>query len=302
VSTALVDNPPFGGYRSGTSLRRADRSDGPGIDTLSARVSAPFFATAEVPLLRGRPPLPAPVPEIVVNETLARNLWSTDDPLGQRVWSGTFDRKQYVVVGVWRDVPYQSLRERTDPFFFGSLEPRNGGRVIVRTRGAAAPIARAAKSGVEAIDSTLQVSAIPVAAGVAHELDQSLEVVQVLGMVGALALLLAAIGIAAVTSQVVVDRTHEIGVRIALGARGRDAVRLLVTKGLRPVAVGLVLGITAAVLGAQGMRSVLYGLSPVDPTAFGGATLVLIAASALAAYVPARRASRVDPIIALRAE
>jgi ABC-type antimicrobial peptide transport system permease subunit len=239
---------------------------------------------------------------MVVNETLARKLWGTDDPLGRRVWSGTFDKKPYVVVGVVRDAPYQSLRERADPFFFGSMEPRDGARVLVRTQGPATSLARAAKASTEGIDATLQVAAVPVAAGVEGELRAALEAVQVTGMAGALALLLAAIGIAAVTSQVVVDRTHEIGVRIALGARGRDAVRLLVAKGLRPVAVGFVLGAVATVLAARGLRSVLYGLSPADPIAFGGAAFVLLAVAALAAYVPARRASRIDPIVALRAE
>jgi ABC-type antimicrobial peptide transport system permease subunit len=121
-------------------------------------------------------------------------------------------------------------------------------------------------------------------------------------MVGALALLLAAIGIAAVTSQVVVDRTHEIGVRIALGARAGDAVRLLLLKGLRPVAGGLLAGTGGALLLGRGLSAQLYGLSPADPIAFAGAAAVLIAVAAFAAYVPARRASSVDPIIALRAE
>jgi predicted permease len=300
VSTSLVDNPPFGDYRSGTSLRTADRPDAPGLDTLSARVSRRFFETAGVPLLRGR--APEADGDIVVNETLARQLWADADPIGQRVTSGTYDRRYFTVVGVSRDVPYMSLRETGRPFFFGTINPANGARVLVRTHGPAARVSQAATAQVAQIDRTLTVTSRSVAAGLAEELAGALAPVRVTGMVGALALLLAAIGIAAVTSQVVVDRTHEIGVRMALGARSRDAVLMLIAKGLRPVAVGVLLGTAAAAAVARTMTSLLYGLSPADPIAFAGAALILTAAAVLAAYIPARRAAAVDPVIALRAE
>ena len=303
VSTALVENLPFGNSRSGTSLRRADQPDAPGLDVLTSRVTPGFFGTAGVQIVRGRPPLPGRgVAEIVVNEALAVRLWGAGDPVGGQLISGSFDRRSYTVVGVARNVPYHTLKRPSDPFFFAQMNASGGARVLARTRGPASGAALLAEARVKAIDSRLAVSAYPVADGVREELEGNAEWARATSAVGALALLLAAIGIAAVTSQMVAERTHEIGVRIALGARGRDAIRLLLGRGLRPVAAGVVLGTAIAAMLPRVLGEQLYGLSPMDPIAFAGTALVLAGTAAIAMYFPARRASRVDPIVALRAE
>jgi putative ABC transport system permease protein len=302
VATAMVDNPPFGNSRGDTVLRPADRPDGPGVTAWTAKVSPRFFGTAGIPLLQGRGPSPGGSGEIVVNATLARQLWGDADPIGQRVTSGSFDRRHYAVVGVSRDVPYLSLKEGLDPIFFTGFNAGAEGVVIVRTRGPAAPVARAAVARIEEIDRALTVTSQAMSSGLDDELSSARDRVRAVGMVSALALLLAAIGIASVTSQVVVDRGHEIGVRMALGARGRDAVLLLVVTALRPVAAGVILGTVAAALAARALSSQLYGLSPGDPLAFAMTALLLAAVAALAAFLPARRAAAVDPLISLRAE
>ena len=123
-----------------------------------------------------------------------------------------------------------------------------------------------------------------------------------IGGLGALAMALALFGVAAVTAHAVAQRTHEIGVRMALGATTTDTTSLMVRQSMRPVIGGLLLGAIGAALISRAMAALLYGLSAVDPVAFGAAGAFLVAASILAAWIPARRAARVDPLTALRAE
>ena len=188
------------------------------------------------------------------------------------------------------------------PRCFVAADPAGGGTIVARTSGPATELTRAASVAVENLDARLDVSVRPIAEGVAEEIQSLGRMATIAAVVGMLALALSLLGIAAVTSHAVVQRTHEIGVRMALGARGRDAVGLLVRRTLGPVGIGMVVGGAASTLFGRVLTSQLYGLSAIDPIAVIGASLCLVFVATIASYLPARRAARVDPIVALRCE
>ena len=307
--TALANPSPFSGNRHATTLRRADAPDGqdaPGVRVFLSRVSPSFFSVASLPLVRGRVFEPGAPEEVVVSETLARRLWGTASPLGARLISGDFNRASHVVVGIVRDAPFLSLRQRGEPFLFhateSSAEGLGIGVVLARTLAPASTLVAAARAAGARVDSNLTFDVAPLSNGITDEIAAARSRSLAAAAVGGLALLLSLVGIGAVAAQTVINRTHEIGVRMALGARSPDAVALVVRSTLVPVGIGLVFGTLGAALVTRVLSSQLYGLSSLDPAAFAGAVFMLLLASGVASWIPARRAARVDPIIALRAE
>ena len=298
-STALVTPAPHSSSRHGTTLRLATAPDAPGARVSFASVSSSFFTTTDLPIVRGRALDDRVDDEIVINETLAARLWPSADPLGALVTSGDFDRRTHVVVGVVRDVPYVSLRQRDEAFMFRS---GSTGTILVRTAGPAAALVRSVTSAAIDVDRRFQVTAHPLTDGIASELAGAQNVILAAGGLAGLALLLALAGVAATAAQSVTQRRHEIGVRMALGARRLDAVALIVRRALAPVVFGSVLGLVLASQASRVLVSQLYGVSRLDAAAFIGSALVILAGAALAAWVPARRAASIDPIQALRVE
>ena len=293
---------PFSGNRSSTTLRRADAPDSPPLRAFLTDVTPSFFAVAGLRIVRGRGLAPNARDEIVVNEALADKLWPGSDPVGERVISGEFSRANHVVVGVAGNAPFVSLRLRTEPFLFRPLDLASGGSLIARTTGPAATVARAAEAVVRDVDPRLESDARALGEGIDDEIGAARNAVRVAGALGALALVLALFGVAAVTAQSVVQRTHEIGIRIALGAQLSDATGLVVAQIVQPVSVGILCGLAGAALMSRVLAVQLYGVNSIDPLAFGAAAALFAAASIAAAWIPARRAARVDPLIALRAE
>ena len=266
-----------------------------------ARVSS-FLSVARLPLVRGRVFEPGAPEEVVVSETLARRLWGTAGPLGARLTSGDFNRASHVVVGIVRDAPFLSLRQRGEPLLFQATESSaqglGNGVVLARTLAPASTLVAAARAAGARVDSNLTFDVAPLSNGITDEIAAARSRSLAAAAVGALALLLSLIGIGAVAAQTVINRTHEIGVRMALGARSPDAVALVVRSSLAPVGIGLVFGTAGAALGTRVLSSQLYGLSTLDPAAFAGAVLILLLTSCVASWIPARRAARVDPIVA----
>jgi predicted permease len=315
-AAAYADHLPLGSISRMDSIEPdgveapAEPSRGPrhGIDM--ALISPGYFEAMGTPILQGRGfaasddgNAPAVV---VVNERLAERYWPRQQAVGRFVTlSGPGNtRVRAQVVGVARTGRYSSLGEDPKPFFYRPLlqNYQPGVRLVVRTDGDV-PILGALRQEVRGADSRLALIG-------AETLEQHLQLPLfparaaglLLGMFGVMALALALVGLYGVMSYVVSQRIREIGVRMALGARPSDVLRLVLWQGLRLTLVGLALGLALAAAGTRVLSNVLYGISAADPLSYFAVAAALTLAALLASYVPARWATRVDPIRALRAQ
>jgi predicted permease len=268
-----------------------------------------YFRTMGTALVRGRDFTDADregAPAVaVVNETLAATLWPGEDPLGKRLSYDGPKGPFLEVVGVARDGKYRSLGDRSRPYFYRPLmqtyDPRM--TLVVRTAGEPAALAGAVREQVRALDPNLPLAEVRT---LEEQFDLSLLPARIaawtLGGFGLLALALAGIGIYGVVSFSVAQRTREIGVRMALGAGRGDVLRLVMGEGLSVVGLGLAAGLALAFAATRVVEGFLYGVGATDPLTFVGVPLLLGAIAAGAGYLPARRATKVDPMEALRYE
>jgi ABC-type antimicrobial peptide transport system permease subunit len=241
----------------------------------------------------------------VINETMARRFWPSDEALGKRISTDGPSGPWIRVVGVVKDTKYNSLGETTPPFMYLPLAQAYQSSMVVQVRTAtpASTIGESIGKVVRGLDPQL-----PALRPTTLEQDMQLALLPakvgaaLLGAFGSLALLLATVGIYGVASFAVARRTREIGIRAALGAQQRDVLRLVVGESMRRVAIGLVLGLAGALGLARMLASQLYGVGTVDPVTFILTPLILGGVALVASLVPARRAMRVDPLVALRAE
>lgn len=273
-------------------------------------VSPGFFDTLRVQVVRGRgfdQRDHADAPRVVViNETLARHGWPGEDPIGKRIRFGGGDQAPWMtVIGVVRDL-HRNLPQRPvrPELYFSSLQntPRTQ-LILVRTAGDPRAVIPSIRREVQAIDPQLPLFAVNTLEGAIDQtLGQPRFQSSMLAAFAAIALLLASIGIYGVTAHAVGQRTQEVGIRMALGARGPDVLRLIFTQHLRPALIGIAIGIGAALALGRSLQSLLYGVRATDPSTFAIMALSLLAVAAAACWIPARRAMRVDPLVALRAE
>jgi putative ABC transport system permease protein len=273
------------------------------------RVGPDYFSTLGVRLLEGRgldSRDRGTLAVAVINETMARRYWPAGDALGRKIY---LDSTRFIeVVGVARDGKYMMLIEPRRPYFYIPIEQsyRSPVTLLVRSAGDPAPLAGPLQRLLNEMDPDLPVFNVRT---MAHHMRDSVFgfmpfrlAVLMAGVQGAIGLLLAVMGLYAVVAYTVTRRTREIGLRMALGANRADVLRLVVRDGMRLTLIGVVLGLLLAVGIGLVLSQVLYGLSPVDVPVLAGVTALLLGVSALACYVPARRATRVDPMIALRCE
>ena len=298
----------LGGERR--SFRAVGYEPGPGEDmeVASSFVGASYFETMRTALVRGRgftlQDAPGTRPVVVVNEAFVRRFWPGHDGLGERLvapWHG--GEVEMEVVGVARDGKYSSLGEEPTPYIFYPQRQlyRSQMAVVVRTQGEPTALVPEMRRQVAALAATLPVYEVKtLVAHLGTALFPARAAATLLGLTGALALLLAAVGLYGVLSYLVTLRTREIGIRMALGARREDVVRLVVGRGLRLAGIGLVIGLVLSAGVTRFASFLLYGTSPLDPVTFASVAALLLGVALLAAWTPARRAASVEPTVALR--
>ncbi len=276
-------------------------------------VSPGYFRAMGITLQRGRlldaHDSPDSQPVILINQRLAEQYWPGEEPIGKRLKIGPADspNQWLTVAGIVNNVRQTGLYEQKHEIYVPYAQERRvfmaPRDLVVSTKGDAASVVGAVRQAVWSVDKDQPVSNVRtmdqvVAASSSKERFQSL----LLGLFAALALLLACVGLYGVISYAVVQRTHEIGVRMALGAKPVDVLRLVIRQGMGLTIIGLIVGVAVGSVVTRVLADMLYGVGTRDPLTFVGAPLLLLVVAFLACYIPARRATRIDPLVALRYE
>jgi putative ABC transport system permease protein len=276
-----------------------------------ATVSPDYFRVMQISLVRGRffseQDSPSNPKAAIISETLARRYFPNQDPIGRQMRFGfpPDSNASREIVGVVGDVRDVALSRKPGPMMYVPFAqaPLYGGEVVVRSSLSASSVAAGIRQAVHSIDKDLPVTDVEtfpdvLGASVTQERFRTL----LLSSFSGIALILAAVGIFGVISYSASQRTHEIGIRMALGAQQRDVLQLILGQGAKLALLGLGAGALAALLLTRLMASLLYGVSATDPLTFGTVAIVLLGVAVTACYIPARRAMRVDPMVALRHE
>jgi putative ABC transport system permease protein len=311
---AYASQLPFLSAGNTQSYRVEGRQLPPGEpgDALLRVATNDYLKTLGVRLVEGRVPDArdgsAAPPVIIVNETLARKFWPHETALGHRVTLSSNPPVWRTIVGVVKDVHERGYELEMKPGVYIPFaqiqdtwaQPES---LLVRVKGDPSAITGAVRRVIAAVDPEQPVAAVRTMDDII-ELDVAdrRQQMTLLGAFAGLALLLASIGLYGVLSYAVTQRAREIGVRMALGATGSQVVRMVVARGLALTAVGLALGVIGALAATRSMKTMLYGVEATDPATFVGVAALLCGIAALACWLPARRASRVDPISVLRIE
>ena len=306
---------------------RAPLSPGQEQTAALRSVSDDYFRTLKIPLMTGRyfseadtrvavpvirwfaqqpnPPHfddPQPVPTIIINERMAQLYFPNEDPLGRRL--RIIESPWLTVVGVVGDVHHSGLNVKPNPEMYLSYrqEPQNALAVMLRTGGDPLTLGGAVREQVKALDKDQPLTVTTMEKIFSNSVAGQRFNALLLGLFGGLALLLAMVGVFGVINYSVAQRTHEIGIRLALGAQRQDIFKLIVGQGLLLVVLGIAIGFGGAFALTRLLTGLLYGVSPTDAQTFVFVSLLLTVVAVLACYVPARRATKVDPLVALRYE
>ncbi len=283
------------------------------MNTAFSRVGSDYFKTLRTPLLAGREfderDTANATKVAVVNETFARQFLNGSNPIGQRFWieaTPNDPETLYEIVGLVKDTKYQELREELAPIAFlaSSQDPRPtpGGQFLIRSSLPQTEITAAVKHVLSEINPAINISFQGFKTMIEASILRERLMATLSGFFGLLALLLVSIGLYGILSYSVASRTNEIGIRMALGAKTRDVLWLVLREALLLVLVGVAVGLPVVYFATRLTETLLYGLTPTDAVSLGLATLLMLAVALVAGYLPARRAARVDPMVALRYE
>jgi putative ABC transport system permease protein len=310
-SVGIGDDLPIAGTDSSTTLKVQDQpaTSADALVSVGLHVISPhYFDALGTRLLKGRffterdgPDAPS---VFIINETLAHRVWPNEDPLGKRIRYNNAD-PWGEVVGVVEDVKFDGLHLASTPHLFEPYQQNAWSFLVVTIR---SPLDQntllaAVQREVKTLDPNLPVSSVRMMEDVvAQSLATRRFVLLLFGLFAGLALLLATVGIYGVLTASVSQRTRELGIRMALGATARDVGRLIVRQGLKLVLSGIVIGVVSALALQRVIGKLLFGISPTDPLTFTVIAFLLIGVALLACWIPARRATKVDPLTALRSE
>jgi hypothetical protein len=293
--------PDFVRHGYVTSFRLPNQTPAQSKMQQYVEVSPEYLNVLQIPIVAGRnfEIADATRPVAVINEAMARTYWPNENPIGKTFLLGRSESRE--IVGVMRDARTHTTGDNIPPWFY---QPLRFGRVVPRllVRTARGLPAIELKAIVARLDPRVRIRLTPLSAHLDARVQEAKWGPMLAAILGAFALALATVGMFGVFAYAVRQRTREIGIRMALGAQPSAVVRLVLAGHSRAVAAGLAVGLLGAVASSVVMRSRLHGLSPFDPVAYLGVAALLAAAGLTASYVPARRAVRVDPVVALRYE
>ena len=308
-AAAFTSLLPLSGEQYGTYGTQFE--DGNGYDVFRYAVSPGYFEATGIPLRRGRlldaHDVASAPPAVVISESLAKSQFPGRDPIGQRVHVGPTNRPWFTIVGVVGDVKQTSLAESDPRAVY--LTPAQSWFVddamslVVRTSGDPGAVSQAVRQAIWSVDKDQPIVRVvtmdALLTGSAAQRRFALIVFQAFALVG---LILAATGVYGVLAGSVTERTREIGVRVALGASPGDILALVFRQGMTLAGLGVAIGLIGAAAASGALITLLFGISRLDPVTYLGVIVLLLGMSAIACWVPARRAARVDPAITLRAE
>jgi len=317
-AASIINALPLGknGARiQGDLMVEGDAEQRPGAFARKLAISPEYFRALGIPLLKGREFNEHDTADspgvLIISEALARRLWPDGDALGKRLNIGFSGETWREVVGVAGDAKQQELGERSSPAVYQPYSQVLDSRrwmlgdltFAIRTTSEPQTFAATLRSDLQAVDKQLPLYDVaPMEQVIARKVADPRFYMLLLSSFSALALILAAAGIYGVISYAVTERTHEIGIRVALGAKAVDVLRLVITQGMKLVLAGLAIGLAGALALTRVLTSFVYQVSVTDPITFTVLSLLLVAVAVLACYLPARRAAKVDPMVALRCE
>jgi predicted permease len=307
-SVGVTSDLPWTAYDENLTFRVVGRSDAHPNESRFHFVSPDYFRAVRTPLVSGRFLTATDdvnaKPVLLANQALARKFFPGGDAVGTYVTAFNDTKMQIVgVVGDVQDTP--SNKDAKPALYFNSWQLAVGGEqyIAIRTAGDTRALAGQLAREVAAIDPDLPVMKVrPLEDVSALAISSTKFTLTLVGMFGAIALALAAVGVFGVISYLVTQRTNEIGIRMALGALQRDVLGMIAAQGAKIALAGISIGLLAAVMLTRGMQSLLFNVSPFDPVTLAGVAALLLIVTLLACYLPARRASQVDPMVALRHE
>ncbi len=306
-ATVAANFPLGGGLGRTTFPEGQDETSGyRGTLTTTDAVMPGFFDTLRIPLVKGRTFTDTDRKETaqvaVVNEAMARHFWPGEDAIGKR-FHFFGDPQLREIVGIVRDTAVAQIGEDPQPVIYQPLTQDYSpfATLQVRTTGTPENALASVRSAIQSLDPNLAITNVQ---SIREMLEQSLWAPRMgailLSLFGALALVLAAVGVYGVLSYSVNQQRQEIGIRMAMGAQRGDVLRLVIAQGMRLTVAGLVVGILLAALLSRLLASLLFGVNAMDPVTFAGVTSILLLVALVACYIPARRATSVDPLVALR--
>ncbi|HKQ78980.1 MAG TPA: ABC transporter permease [Blastocatellia bacterium] len=313
-SVALASDLPLSGSTSAGPIELeglpAESAAGE-IRMYRHRVTPGFFSTLGIPLIKGRDFNEADHAQapgtVIISESLARRYWPNENPIGKRLREAGPENPWVSIVGVAGEVKYRGLPQNpnADPDVYFPLMQRPSGNLNLAIRASVAPdsLVTAARGVLQKLDPDLPAYGVTtMTEQVANQTTQSRFTAWLLSIFGAMALALAAVGVYSVMAYAVEQRSREIGVRVALGARGADVLKMVLGQGMRLALMGVALGLGAALALTQLIKRLLFGVAATDPLIYGALALLLTLVALFACWIPARRATKVDPMIALRCE